>query len=84
MVGLAVDWVGDLQIEARMDDDVDTDEEIYSNAQDAIRGDYKEALNENRKNKFNWERIVENCEISRRVARPDLYDRNGKLIVQNN
>ena len=28
-VGLGEKWISDLQIEARMDDDVDTDEDIY-------------------------------------------------------
>ena len=28
-VGLAEQWIADLQIEARMDDDVDTDDDIY-------------------------------------------------------
>ena len=42
-VGLDEQWISDLQIEARMDDDVDTDEEIYNNAQNAIRNDFKEA-----------------------------------------
>ena len=31
-VGLAEGWVTDLAIEARMDDDVDTDEDIYEGA----------------------------------------------------
>ena len=79
-IGLGESWVSDCQIEARMDDDVDTDEEIFNNASDACYGDYKEALNELKRCKFNWESIVANCYISRRVERPDLFDRNGTLI----
>ena len=46
-----------------MDDDVDTDEEIFNNARDAIRGDYREALNELRRSRFNLASIVANCRI---------------------
>ena len=62
-VGVVESWVADLQIEARMDDDVDTDDEIYNNAQRAIRNDCKEALHDLKKYKYNWNMFVNNCEI---------------------
>merc|ERR1712228_926827 len=77
-VGLADKWISDLQIEARMDDDVDTDDEIYRNAQNAIRNDCKETQSDLRKYKYNWSMFVNNCEIQSRVQRPGCYDRNGK------
>ena len=59
-----------------MDDDVDTDEEIYDNAMGAIRKDFKEAKKD--LEKYGWFEIVNNREIKLRVANPELYDRNGK------
>ena len=61
-----------------MDDDVDTDEEIYNNAQNAIRNDFKEAQADYKRHKFNAKLFINNCEIRQRVNRPDSYDRNGK------
>merc|ERR1712151_248519 len=77
-VGLSDTWISDLQIEARMDDDVDTDEEIHRNAANAIRNDCKEALSDLKRYKYKWELFVHNCEIGQRVANPNYYDRNGK------
>ena len=77
-VGLGEQWILDHTVEARMDDDVDTDEEIYTNAQNSIRLDCKEAAHDIKKHKGNWEWFVNNCRIGERVARPDFHDRNGR------
>jgi hypothetical protein len=77
-VGLAEKWVSDLQIEARRDDDVDTDDEVYDHARDAVRNDFKAACHENRKANYDWSKFVNNCGIEQRVAMPDYYDRDGK------
>jgi hypothetical protein len=41
-VGLGEKWIDDLQIEARMDDDVESDEEIMFNAYRACKRDIYE------------------------------------------
>ena len=60
-----------------MDDDVDTDEEIYDNAIKAISRDFNFARSEQDSKPLG--QVVNNLQIHRRVTNPDDYDRNGKF-----
>ncbi len=60
-----------------MDDDVQSDEEILRNALNTCKRDFNDAC---WKLKLHgWNKIVNNCEIERRVKNPDFFDRNGKF-----
>lgn len=60
-----------------MDDDVQSDEDILANALRTCQRDVYEATQ--KKRLHGWHKIVNNCEIERRVRNPDLFDRNGKF-----
>ena len=79
-IGLDSEMLTQLQIETRMDDDVETDDEIYDNARKACSRDFLDARNKVETSAI--EQIVNNCEIERRVKNPDDYDRNGKFKLQ--
>jgi hypothetical protein len=72
-----VRFVQDHVIEAFMDDDVQSDEEILANALRTCQRDVYEASQKRRLHGL--QKIVNNCEIERRVRNPDLFDRNGKF-----
>ena len=77
-VGLAEPWMIGLQIEARQDDDVDTDDDVYNNAQTAIMSDLKASKLEIKKK--GWKNLINNCNIEDRVENPEKYDRDAKGI----
>ena len=60
-----------------MDDDVDTDEEIFDSALKGCSRDFTYARNEVDSKPLN--QIVNNQSIIRRVTNPDDYDRTGKI-----
>ena len=49
-IGLEEPWIQNLHIEARMDDDVESDEEIMHNALACCKRDIKEAVEKIEKN----------------------------------
>jgi hypothetical protein len=75
-VGLE-DWMTEFQIEARGDDDVETDEEIMDNAIKAVSRDFLDARHKVDTMPLN--QFVNNTEMPRRVAHPEDYDRCGKF-----
>ena len=76
-IGLGEGWVTDLAIEAREDDDVQTDDEVYDNCMNSIKRELKRA--ETRVKKTGFNKLVNNINIKKRVAHPENYDREGKF-----
>ena len=62
-----------------MDDDVETDDEIYDNAMKMCSRDFINARN--KVESLPLSQIVNNWDIDRRVRNPDDFDRNGKFKV---
>lgn len=72
-----VKFVQEHQIEAFMDDDVQSDEDILANALRTCRRDFGDAVQKLKVH--GWQKVVNNVEVERRVRNPDLFDRNGKF-----
>ena len=77
-MGLSEVWMLNHQIEARQDDDVDTDDDVQSRAQTLIRNDLRRSERDIKKK--GWSKLVNNCNIEDRVEFPDKYDREAQLI----
>ena len=65
--------------EVQRDDDVDTDEEVYDTALKACSRDFNETRR--RMEMYPAKQLVKNFEIKKRVAQPELYDRNGNFCA---
>ena len=62
-IGFEGDWDSGELIETRHDDDVDTDEEVFNNANLSITADFRRGVKKLRDNKYEWEDLIFNCEI---------------------
>ena len=80
-VGLSACWISACQIEARIDDDVDTDEEIMESALKTCDKDFQYA--NFKLNLLGWNNVTNNCDISHRVSNPEYYNRAGKFEAFN-
>ena len=69
-IGFEGDWDSGELIETRHDDDVDTDEEVFSNAKLSITADFRRAVKKLRDNKFEWDDLIFNSDIDQRIKMP--------------
>ena len=78
-VGLSATFISERQIEARLDDDVDTDDDIMASANHTCKRDVEFARW--KLHKQGWKNVVNNCDIRHRITHPQFYDRTGKFAA---
>ena len=71
-------------IEARIDDDVETDSEVFNNAIRQVYTDFETAKYEVSMAKRDLCNVISNLTIKDRVENPEKYDRDGKLRKKYN
>ena len=78
---MACQWVQNSTIDQRIDDDAETDDDVFKNAIRQVFADVEQAeivLSGKPRRK-----VINNVNIKARVAYPDNYDRDGQPIRNN-
>ena len=78
-IGFDCEWVQMHMIEQRIDDDAETDKEVYNNAIRQVYVDYETAKYEVAKFREDLCNVISNTTIIDRIENPEKYDREGRL-----
>ena len=76
VIGMGQDWVQESTIDHRMDDDTETDHDIYKNAIRQVRVDVENA--EYEVSSKPYDEVIFNCDWAERVLNPDAFNRDGR------